>query len=115
MADDKKLDQKADPSLVAVLAKLTEFLEKSTAKADPKAGLRKHLPLAPEHEGAVSYLVGPSGHYRNNRLYKNGEKVTVVNERPAKDWKRIDAKGAVVAPTAPTAPAGRKSDTSVGG
>lgn len=43
--------------------------------------------LAPEHKGTKTYVVGPSGHWRNNRLFKGGELVTITNERPARDWK----------------------------
>ena len=43
--------------------------------------------LSAEHKGTKTYVVGPTGHYRANKLYKPGELVTVTDERPARDWK----------------------------
>ena len=58
------------------------------------AKLRKHQPLAPEHRGEKTYVVGPKGHVRGDRIYKQGELVTVIDERPAVDWVLADS-GAV--------------------
>lgn len=41
--------------------------------------------LKPEHKGAVTYRVG-SRYYRQGRMYEAGEKITVVDEIPGKDW-----------------------------
>lgn len=70
-------------------AELNELVAKAVAEAlkaqaVPKAAVR--FELAPEHRGTHTYVVGPSRHWRNNRVYEKGELVTVTDERPAKDW-----------------------------
>lgn len=47
----------------------------------------KPRPLEAKHMGTKQYIVGPSGHWRGNKLYKQGEIVTITDQRPAKDWK----------------------------
>lgn len=79
------------------------------------AKLRKNLPLAAEHKGTKTYVVGPSRHYRNGKMYLKGELVTVTDERPARDWKLYDpAAGTPIAQADAAAPVGRASDRTVG-
>lgn len=77
------------------------------------AALRVNQPLAPEHRGTKTYIVGPRGHFRGDRLYAEGELVTVTDERPAIDWKLAD-KDAVEKKIAAKAekpePSGRAAD-----
>lgn len=82
------LDEKA---LAGALAEaLKPVLESIAAKgggSTPERSRKYTTPLAAEHKGTKTYFVGPGGHYRNNRLYKAGDLITVTDERPAKDWK----------------------------
>lgn len=71
-------------------------------------------PLAEEHKGTKTYIVGPSRHYRNGRTYQKGEKVTVTDERPAKDWVLFKGESDTPTRTHAAPPSGRASDRSVG-
>ncbi len=104
MSDPKHADPK-DLEIAKLKAEL------SAAKVKPGAD---RLVLAEEHKGTKSYVVGPSKHYRNGKMYEAGEVVTVTDERPAKDWVLADKGEAKVAKAA-VVPTGRASDKSVGG
>ena len=73
--------------------------------------------LSPEHKGTKTYIVGPSGHWRNNRLFKAGELVTITDQRPARDWKLAPGQDGSPEKSSPPlsrpAPAKRASDTDV--
>lgn len=109
-----------DPK-TAELVKLivTTLHEVQKSGATDKAALRVNQPMDPKHKGTHTYIVGPSRHYRNGHLYKAGDKVTVTDERPAKDWVLADSeagmKAVAKAEKRATAAAGRASDKHVGG
>lgn len=69
-------------------------------------------PLAEAHKGTKTYVVGPGGAFRNNRLYRVGELVTVTDERPAKDWKLASDAQQKVKPAVKNP--GRAADQNVG-
>lgn len=108
------------------LAQLGEVMADAFVKAQTKVAETKgrnrrnfdgpggtHL-VAPEHRGTITYIVGPGGHVRGNRQYKNGQLVTVTNERPAKDWVKYDPLTKGPAVETPVAPEGRANDRNVG-
>ena len=111
--------QLAGKSDVAELAKAVATAVAQAIRPSSEPKLRKNQPLASEHQGTKTYMVGPSKHYRDGRTYVAGELVTVTNERPAKDW-RLVVDGKVVdsgrtPPAVVVVPAsGRTSDRSVG-
>lgn len=80
----------------------------------PPGTKRPKRELAPEHQGTKTYIVGPSKHWRGNRLYQQGELVTVTNERPARDWVLAPGQEAKAAPKPPALPAKRANDVDVG-
>ena len=119
----RELADQADSKVAALEDRLDEERTHAAAeiarlKRSPvRAGGKQ--PLAQEHKGEKTYIVGAGGHYRGNRLYKPGEKVTVVDEKPGKDWVLFDPSAPAPAKAAPPrgpapAPAGRASDTNPG-
>ncbi len=112
--EPKAVDPK-DAEIAALKAQL--HAAKSTAPQSTKEFLAARAVLAEEHKGTKTYVVGPTKHYRDGRMYQAGELVTVTNERPAKDWvlADLDARAAAkAAAKAVVAPSGRASDKSVG-
>ncbi len=124
MADAQKTDPK-DAEIAALKAQLAakpgdlSGLAEVIAAAIVAAGkpaaakLRGDKPLDEAHKGTHTYVVGPSKHYRNNRMYLAGELITVTDERPAKDWKLLDG-DAKVKPAPKVASPGRAADQRVG-
>lgn len=119
-----ELDEKRSPTAARAqeMAELGKAIGSGVALAlgvkQPGSKLERPapVPLAEEHKGTKTYIVGPSKHYRNGRHYRAGELVTVTNERPARDWKLAGSEDLNPTPTrthAP-APAGRANDRSIG-
>jgi hypothetical protein len=95
------------------LTGLAEAIAAALAKNSGPKPVRAKLPLAEEHKGTHTYVVGPSKHYRNSRMYNAGELITVTDERPAKDWKLASSDEKLSKKT-PVGATGRAADRNVG-
>lgn len=109
--------------LERAIAKLGESIGAGVAKAlaaDREAqrpGQHKKPPkrvLPDEFKGPRTYIVGASKAYQNGRLFQAGEKITVVDQFPARDWKPVEEDAAPAPKTAPASKPARAADQSVG-
>lgn len=107
--------------LESFIAKLGESIGAGVVKAlreereAQRPGVRKPAKreVPPEYQGAHTYIVGPKGAYQNGRRFVAGERITVVDQFPASDWKPLEDAEAPAKST-PAAKAVRASDQNVG-
>lgn len=74
---------------------------KAEKSAEPMFRNAKGQMVPEKCRGTKTYLVGASGHYRNGKLYAAGEKITVTDEKPGKQWVLLEksAQAPVSAPS----------------
>lgn len=110
----KKASPSTDAKLLAeaIGDAVAAALAGANGKSNPKAARKFTAPLADEHKGTKTYVIGPAGHFRNNRLYRAGDLITVTDERPAKDWKLAAPDQQKVKPAVKNP--GRAADQNVG-
>lgn len=108
--------------LEAMFAKLGDAIGAGVVKAlaaereAQKPGNRAKPPKAEipeEFKGPRTYFVGPKGAFQGNRRFVQGERITIVDQFPSKDWTPVES--AVETPAKPAqAKSGRASDQTVG-
>lgn len=109
-----------DAKLQSLISKLGEAIGVGVANAlaaereaqrTPRKLAKRVVP--PEFMGPHTYIVGPKGAYKDGRRYVAGEKITIVDQFPASDWKPVESNVETPA-KAPAQKTGRASDQTVG-
>lgn len=88
-----------------------EAIKQSQRPGQFKKPPKRELPE--EFKGSRTYIVGPNKAFQGGRLFAQGERITVVDQFPAKDWTPVDQAEKRESKPAP-AKQGRAADQTVG-